>query len=118
YSDPQWLEVDLGSPQPLCSVGILWGDAYGKAFTIQTSTDNTNWTTVYSTTTGTGGNQTFPVSVTARYVKMNGTARGTTFGYSVFEFDAYGLTSTPPVTGGNGNGGNGVCSWVNSKAPV
>ncbi len=49
---------------------------------------------------------------------MYGTARGTQFGYSIFEFDVYGLTSTPPLTGGNGNGGNGVCPWVNSTAPV
>ncbi len=40
---------------------------------------------------------------------MYGTARGTQFGYSIFEFDVYGLTTTSPVTGGNGNGGNGTC---------
>src|ERR1700761_2446703 len=49
---------------------------------------------------------------------MNGTARGTQFGYSIFEFDVYGLTTTAPVTGGNGNGGNGVCPWVGSTAPI
>src|SRR6202044_2761102 len=32
--------------------------------------------------------------------------------------DVYGLTTTAPVTGGNGNGGNGVCPWVGSTAPV
>ena len=117
-SDPQWLEVDLGSQQQICSVGILWEAAYATAFQIQVSNDNSTWTTIYSTTTGTGGNQTFPVSVTARYIRMYGTARGTQFGYSIFEFDVYGLTTTAPVTGGNGNGGNGVCPWVGSTAPV
>jgi beta-glucosidase len=117
-SDPQWLEVDLGSPQQICSIGILWEDAYGSAFSVQVSNDNATWTTVYSTTTGTGGQDTIPVSVTARYVRMYGTARGTTFGYSIFEFDVYGLTSTAPLTGGNGNGGNGSCPWVGSTAPV
>ena len=118
FSDPQWLEVDLGSEQNICSIGILWEAAYATAFQIQVSNDNTNWTTVYSTTTGTGGNQTFSISTTARYVRMYGTARATQFGYSIFEFDVYGLTTTPPVTGGNGNGGNGVCPWVGSTAPV
>jgi beta-glucosidase-like glycosyl hydrolase len=117
-SDPQWLEVDLGSQQQICSVGILWEAAYATAFQIQVSNDNSTWTTVYSTTAGTGGNQTFPVSVTARYIRMYGTVRATTFGYSIFEFDVYGLTTTPPVTGGNGTGGNGVCPWVGSTAPV
>jgi beta-glucosidase len=117
-SDPQWLEVDLGSPQQICSIGLLWEAAYATAFTVQVSTDGDAWNTIYSTTTGTGGQQTIPASVTARYVKMNGTARGTQFGYSIFEFDVYGLTTTAPVTGGNGNGGNGVCPWVGSTAPI
>jgi beta-glucosidase len=117
-SDPQWLEVDLGSQQQICSVGLLWEAAYATAFSIQVSNDNSTWTTVYSTTTGTGGNETFPISVTARYIRMYGTVRATQFGYSIFEFDVYGLTTTAPVTGGNGNGGNGTCPWVGSTAPV
>ncbi|HEY3872480.1 MAG TPA: glycoside hydrolase family 3 C-terminal domain-containing protein, partial [Actinocrinis sp.] len=73
---------------------------------------------VYSTTTGTGGSQTFTLSNTDRYIRMYGTVRATQWGYSIFEFDVYGLTSTPPVTGGNGTGGNGNCPWVGSTAPV
>jgi beta-glucosidase-like glycosyl hydrolase len=117
-SDPQWLEVDLGSPQNICGIGIEWEAAYATAFSIQVSNDNSTWTTVYSTTDGTGGNEAFPVSVTARYVRMDGTARATQFGYSIFEFQVYGLTTTPPVAGGNGTGGNGTCPWVGSTAPV
>ncbi len=116
--DPQWLDVDLGAQQQICSVGILWEAAYASAFQVQVSDDNSAWTTIYSTTTGTGGNQTFPASVTARYIRMNGTARATQFGYSIFEFDVYGLTTVPPISGGNGNGGNGVCPWVGSTAPI
>ncbi|HEY2242109.1 MAG TPA: glycoside hydrolase family 3 C-terminal domain-containing protein, partial [Streptosporangiaceae bacterium] len=117
-SDPQWLDVDLGSQQQICSMSILWEAAYASAFQLQVSNDNSNWTTVYSTTTGTGGTQTVPVSATARYVRMYATARGTQFGDSIFELDVYGLTTTAPVTGGNGNGGNGTCPWVGSTAPV
>jgi beta-glucosidase-like glycosyl hydrolase/uncharacterized protein involved in high-affinity Fe2+ transport len=118
-SDPQWIEVDLGSPQTICSVGLDWEAAYATAFEIQTSTDNVNWTTDYSTTAGTGGNETIPISdVTARYIRMYGTARGTGFGYSLFDFNVYGLTNTAPLTGGSGNGGNGTCPWVGSTAPI
>ena len=117
-SDPQWLVVDLGSQQQICSIGLLWEAAYASAFQLQVSNDNSTWTTVYSTTTGPGGSQTIPVSVTARYVRMYGTARATQFGYSIFELDVYGLTTTAPITGGNGNGGNGNCPWVGSTAPV
>jgi beta-glucosidase len=118
FSDPQWPEVDLGSPQQICDIGILWEAAYATAFQVQVSDDGSTWSTVYSTTTGTGGNQSFPVSATARYVRMYGTARATQFGYSVFEFDVYGLTTVAPVSGGTGTGGNGVCPWVGSTAPV
>ena len=59
-SDPQWLEVDLGSPQQICSVGIQWEAAYASAFSIQVSNDNATWTTVYSTTAGTGGEPDVP----------------------------------------------------------
>jgi hypothetical protein len=51
FSDPQWLEVDLGSSQAICQVMLTWEAAYATAFQIQTSTDGTTWTTIYSTTT-------------------------------------------------------------------
>jgi hypothetical protein len=98
FSDPQWLEVDLGSSQSICQVGLNWETAYAKAFQIQVSTDNTNWTTIFSTTTGTGGNQTLSVTGTGRYIRMNGTARATQFGYSLWEFQVF----TTGTTGGGG----------------
>ena len=58
FSDPQWLEVDLGSYPVDLRVTLNWETAYAKAFQIQTSTDGSTWTTIYSTTTGTGGTQT------------------------------------------------------------
>jgi hypothetical protein len=97
FSDPQWLRVDLGSTQTICQVVLHWEAAYGKAFQIQTSPDGTNWTTIFATTTGTGGTQTLNVSGTGRYIRMYGTVRGTQYGYSLWEFDVY------TITGGGGN---------------
>ena len=94
FSDPQWLEVDLGSTQPICQVVIHWETAYAKAFQIQTSSDNSTWTTIYSTTTGTGGTQTLNVSGSGRYIRMYGTVRATQYGYSIYEFQVYAATST------------------------
>ncbi|MGD0606073.1 MAG: ricin-type beta-trefoil lectin domain protein, partial [Streptosporangiaceae bacterium] len=45
FSDPQWLEVDLGSTQSICQVTLNWETAYATAFQIQTSNDNSTWTT-------------------------------------------------------------------------
>jgi hypothetical protein len=93
FSDPQWLQVDLGTSQSICQVVLQWETAYGKAFQIQTSADGTTWTTIYSTTAGTGGTQTLSVTGTGRYVRMYGTARGTQWGYSLWEFGVYSTTS-------------------------
>src|SRR6201996_2983146 len=48
FSDPQWLEVDLGSSQSICGVTLNWEAAYASSFQIQTSTDGSNWTSIYS----------------------------------------------------------------------
>jgi hypothetical protein len=69
FSDPQWLEVDLGSTQSICQVTLNWEAAYGKAFQIQTSPDGSTWTSIYSTTTGTGGTQTLNVTGSGRYIR-------------------------------------------------
>jgi fibronectin type 3 domain-containing protein len=90
FSDPQWLQVDLGATHTITQVVLNWETAYGKAFQIQTSPDGTNWTTIYSTTTGTGGVQTIPVSGSGRYVRMYGTQRATQYGYSLWEFQVFG----------------------------
>jgi len=90
FSDPQWLEVDLGAVHTISQVKLDWETAYGTAFQIQTSDDGSNWTTVYSTTTGTGGDQTLNVSGSGRYVRLYGTARATQYGYSLWEFQVYG----------------------------
>jgi hypothetical protein len=87
-SDPQWIRVDLGSAMNINRV-ILKGDScYAKAFQIQVSNDALTWSTVFSTTTGGRRcvtDETF-ARTSARYVRMNGTQRGTTFGYSLFDF--------------------------------
>jgi hypothetical protein len=96
FSDPQWLQVDLGSVQPICQVVLQWEAAYGKSFQIQTSTNGTSWTDVYTTSTGTGGTQTLPVTGSGRYVRMYGTVRPGGYGYSLYEFKVF--TGAGPST--------------------
>jgi beta-glucanase (GH16 family) len=90
FSDPQSLQVDLGATHTINKVTLNWEAAYAKAFQIQTSNNGTTWTTIYSTTTGTGGVQNLTVSGSGRYVRMNGTQRATQYGYSLWEFQVYG----------------------------
>ena len=44
FSDPQWLEVDLGATATISSVTLQWEAAYATGFQIQVSNDNANWT--------------------------------------------------------------------------
>ncbi|WP_328914516.1 MULTISPECIES: galactose-binding domain-containing protein [unclassified Streptomyces] len=90
FSDPQWLQVDLGASHTISQVVLNWEAAYGTAYQIQTSANGSTWTTVYSTTTSTGGVQTIPVTGSGRYVRLYGTARSTQYGYSLWEFQVYG----------------------------
>ena len=99
--DPQWIYVDLGQTYTISQVILRWEAAYATAFQIQTSANASTWTTIYSTTTGTGGTQTLNVSGSGRYVRMYGTARATIYGYSLWEFEVYGAsgaTNTPTRT--------------------
>ncbi len=98
FSDPQWIYVDLGAIHTVNRVKLNWEAAYGRSYTIQVSTNATGWTNVYSTSTGDGGIDDLNFTATsARYVRMYGTVRATEYGYSLWEFEAYGSGSATPT---------------------
>jgi hypothetical protein len=97
FSDPQWLRIDLGASYAISRVVLNWEAAYGRAYQIQVSADGAAWTSIYATASGDGGIDDLAVSGTGRYVRMYGTARGTPYGYSLWEFQVYGETVTPPT---------------------
>ena len=108
WSDPQWLQIDLGGPATISRVDLSWETAYAKAFQIQTSPDANTWTSVYSTTTASGGNQSLNVTGSGRYIRVYATVRGTQYGYSLYDFKVYGsvtvstagyVLANPQVTG-------------------
>ena len=51
WSDPQWLEVDLGAVRAITKIELDWERAYATAFQVQVSDNGTTWTDIYSTTT-------------------------------------------------------------------
>ncbi|MBN1411594.1 MAG: discoidin domain-containing protein [Spirochaetales bacterium] len=107
FSDPQWIYCDLGATYTVSRVVLYWETAYGSAYQIQVSSNASSWTTVYSTTAGNGGTDDISfTAASARYVRMYGTARGTAWGYSLWEFEIYGTGSGPTPTPTPTNGGN------------
>ncbi|WP_157522285.1 ThuA domain-containing protein [Herbidospora cretacea] len=91
FADPQWIQVDLGQTYTINRVRLLWEAAYGSAYQIQTSANGTTWATVRTVTGGNGGeDDNTGLNNAARYVRIYGTARGTAWGYSLFQFEVYG----------------------------
>jgi hypothetical protein len=71
----EWISVDLGQSSTIGKVFLNWDTNYAREYTIQVSGDGSNWTTVFTTSSGNGGNETITFSpVSARYVKMDSTA--------------------------------------------
>jgi hypothetical protein len=86
-------------------VVLRWEAAYARQFQVQTSIDNSSWTTVYSNYSGTGGTNTITFSpTTARYVKVYLIQRATSYGFSLYEFEVYADGS------GGGNTGEGAAA--------
>ncbi|UYZ63091.1 Ig-like domain-containing protein [Hymenobacter weizhouensis] len=97
FSDPQWLYVDLGAPTPITKVRINWEAAYGKDYQVQFSNDAQTWTTVRTVTGNTARiNLISGLAGSAQYVRIRGTARGTGYGYSIYELEVSG-SNTPPT---------------------
>jgi Tol biopolymer transport system component len=87
----QWLSVDLGAVKTITGVDLYW-DAGAKTYQIQTSADNANWTTIYSTSSGVGSGHVSLANLkgSGRYVRMYGTQRATSWGYSLDEMQVWG----------------------------
>jgi hypothetical protein len=101
--DPQWVFVDLGTTQTVGRVTLNWETANASAYNIKVSTNATTWTTVYTTTTGAvfGDHRIDDITglnSSARYVMMYGTARNTSYGYSLWDFAVYASTATATAT--------------------
>jgi len=102
YTNGEWITVDLGTTRQIGRVKLSWEAAYGKGYQIQTSNDGTTWTPIYTTTTGDGGTDDLTgLTGSGRYVRMQGTARATSYGYSLYEFEVY--EPSPVVSGATYN---------------
>src|SRR5262249_15376870 len=87
--------VDLGATYHITEVKLNWETAAGKDYQIQVSADAVNWTTIATITGNTtaGVHDYTGLTGTGRYVRIYGTARATPYGYSLYDFNVYGLVS-------------------------
>ncbi|TBL40685.1 penicillin acylase family protein [Verrucosispora sp. SN26_14.1] len=90
WSDNQWLRVDLGSVRQVGRVALAWESAYARSYRVEVSDDGATWRTVWSTTAGDGGTDVLTFAPQqARYVRVYGLTRATTYGFSLWELSAY-----------------------------
>lgn len=88
--DPQWIYVDLGKTFQINQVVLKWEKAFAKGYQVYVSSDGRNWTSIYNTYYGDGGTDTINTATQGRYVMVYGNRRGTSYGYSLWEFEVYG----------------------------
>jgi beta-glucosidase len=105
FSDPQTFTVDLGEPSELDRVVLYWEAAFAGEYGLMTSLDGISWNESAHRADGDGGIDTLYVSVLARYLRLNCLRRGTGWGYSLYEFQAYSRAPAPDPDGSGIPGG-------------
>ncbi|MEU3643502.1 PQQ-dependent sugar dehydrogenase [Lentzea sp. NPDC034063] len=99
-TDPAWIRVDLGTSATISRVRLQWDLSCAKAYRVETSDNDSTWTSIHTTADGKGGVEDLTVTGRGRYVRVYGTTRcrtGTSYGYSLQEFQVFG--NTGPVDG-------------------
>jgi hypothetical protein len=98
--DDEWIYVDLGRAYDVERIVLNWNTAYGSAYDVDVSFDGVVWLTVHEERSGDGNidEVVLPAPVSSRYVRMHGLNRATDRGFSLWEFEVYGLPSAlqPP----------------------
>jgi hyaluronoglucosaminidase len=94
HADNEWLQIQFANPQHLGKLVLHWESAHATEYRIETSSDGTNWTAAADVTGSLGGKETVWIDQPdVSYLRMQGVSRATQFGYSIYELQAYPITS-------------------------
>ncbi|MRW91855.1 c-type cytochrome [Duganella sp. FT80W] len=86
FEDGAWIQFDFGAKTQVGYMKLLWENAYAKQYNLLVSDDGQAWTQIRSVSNGLGGTEEFfNLGVNARYIRLQGVARATQYGYSLFE---------------------------------
>ncbi|VUD67592.1 Aldose sugar dehydrogenase YliI [Thalassocella blandensis] len=100
HSDPHQWNLTLTESIVIDTIVITWENAYSSVYTIEGSLDGTNWDLLVDETNGAGGVSLHIINNpnTYRYLRFNGTGRGTAYGHSFYEFEVYAAEEEPEPT--------------------
>ncbi|MCX4582096.1 beta-N-acetylglucosaminidase domain-containing protein [Streptomyces sp. NBC_01481] len=88
--DGAWWQLELARPARLGQVVLHWQDAYATRYRIQVSADGRTWRTAATVGEGRGGREIVRMdSRDTRFVRVQGDARATQYGYSLWSVEAY-----------------------------
>lgn len=98
--DGAWIQFDFGAKTQIGYLKLVWENAYARQYRLLVSDDGQQWTTLREVASGKGGTEEFfNFNVNARYLRLQGVARATQYGYSLFEaeFRTPGSDNTLPA---------------------
>lgn len=97
--DGAWWQAELPRPVRLGQVVLSWQDAYASAYRVQTSADGRTWRTAATVREGRGGRESVRMDAKdTRFIRVQGDARATEYGYSLWSVEAYAVAEAPPRT--------------------
>ena len=96
YTDNEWLQLALPRPARVTSARLYWEAACASAYRIQVSPDGTTWydAATVGNSTCKDDKVTLDAPDPVRYIRMQGTKRATSYGYSLHEFWLFGQPTT------------------------
>ncbi|MER7106182.1 beta-N-acetylglucosaminidase domain-containing protein [Streptomyces sp. NPDC000229] len=95
--DGAWWQLELARPARLGQVVLHWQDAYAAKYRVQVSADGRVWRTAATVRDGKGGREAVRMDAPGtRFVRVQGDARATEYGYSLFAVEAYAVAAPAP----------------------
>ncbi|MFE3494232.1 beta-N-acetylglucosaminidase domain-containing protein [Streptomyces sp. NPDC059175] len=91
--DGAWWQAELPQQVRLGQVVLRWQDAHASRYRIQVSADGRTWRTAATVRDGRGGRESVRMDAPGtRFVRVQGDARATRYGYSLWSVEAYAVT--------------------------
>ncbi|MER6994946.1 beta-N-acetylglucosaminidase domain-containing protein [Streptomyces sp. NPDC000410] len=88
--DGAWWQAELAAPARVGQVVLHWQDAYATKYRVQVSGDGRTWRTAATVRDGRGGREVVRLDAPGtRFLRVQGDARATPYGYSLWSAEAY-----------------------------
>ncbi|MET8509048.1 discoidin domain-containing protein, partial [Streptomyces sp. NPDC004787] len=102
--DGAWWQVELAEPARIGQVVLHWQDAHASRYRVQVSSDGRAWRTAATVRDGRGGRESVRMDAAdTRFLRVQGDARATEYGYSLWAVETYAVAEAP--AGGPGGPG-------------